>query len=131
MARAVFPESLFIDGNKCRTPRLNTVLALLISLDEDSSGNKKRRIPENLQFSLLVEPGRASKARRTRASAASGFDEWNVRGTFHSNPTRYSGQQTTKAPQKSPHAKGAWATVWSRGESNPRPNKQQKSFLHA
>ena len=113
MARAVFPESLFFDGTKCRTPRLNTVLALLISLDEDSSGNKKRRIPENLEFSPLVEPGRASKAKRTRASAASGFDEWNVRGTFHSKPMRCAGRQTTKAPQKSPHAKGAWAIVWA------------------
>lgn len=42
--------------------------------------------------SLLVEPGKASKARRTRASAASGFDEWNVRGTFYSKPMRCEGR---------------------------------------
>ncbi len=57
LARAVFPESLFFDGTKCRTPRINSVLALLLSLDVDSSGNKKGRIPENLEFSPQVEPG--------------------------------------------------------------------------
>lgn len=55
-----------------------------------------------------VEPGRASKAKRTRASAASRLDEVNVRGTFASKPARCEGQQTThRSTQKSLDAKGA------------------------
>jgi len=58
LIRAIFPESVVFDGIKCRTPRLNSVLELLLNVDRGFGENKKGRTLENLEFSPLVEPGR-------------------------------------------------------------------------
>jgi len=42
----------------CRTPRLNSVLELLLNVDRGFGENKKGRTLKNLEFSPLVEPGR-------------------------------------------------------------------------
>lgn len=69
--RAIFPETLQFDGTKCRTPRINSVLELLLSIDKGSGWNEKGRNLENLEFSPLVEPAGfepASKQGKTRLS---------------------------------------------------------------
>ncbi len=53
---AIFPETLVFDGIKCRTPRLNSVLELILNIDKGSGWNKKGRTLKNLEFSHLVEP---------------------------------------------------------------------------
>lgn len=57
LVRAIFPESVMFDGIKCRTPRLNAVLDLLLSIEAGLGENKKGRTLKNLEFSPLVEPG--------------------------------------------------------------------------
>jgi site-specific DNA recombinase len=58
LIRAIFPESVVFDGTRCRTPRLNSVLELLLNIDRGFGENKKGRTLKNLEFSPLVEPGR-------------------------------------------------------------------------
>jgi len=60
LIRAIFPESVVFDGTRCRTPRLNSVLELLLNIDRGFGENKKGRTLKNLEFSLLVEPAGVS-----------------------------------------------------------------------
>lgn len=58
LIRAIFPDSVVFDGTRCRTPRLNSVLELLLNIDKGFGENKKGRTLKNLELSPLVEPGR-------------------------------------------------------------------------
>lgn len=53
---SIFPEKLKFDGKNCRTPKINQALALLLSVDKGSRGNKKRDKLKNLGLSLQVDP---------------------------------------------------------------------------
>lgn len=42
------------DGKKCRTQKINEALALCLSIDEDFSKKKDRKLHEKLEVSCLV-----------------------------------------------------------------------------
>jgi site-specific DNA recombinase len=47
---SIFPEKLYFDGKKCRTPRMNEVLRLVLLTDEAS---KKKKTGQNTSKSTL------------------------------------------------------------------------------
>jgi site-specific DNA recombinase len=53
---SIFPEKLEFDGKNCRTPKMNQVFSLLLTVDKGSSGQEKRDKLQNLGLSLGVEP---------------------------------------------------------------------------
>lgn len=53
---STFPEKLFFDGKKCRTPRINEVLRLAISNDKGFGNKKSEQLSENLELFGLVVP---------------------------------------------------------------------------
>lgn len=58
LLRSIFPENLIYDGSKCRTPRINEILRLLLLIDGGSGPNEKGQLHPNLKLSPVVEPGR-------------------------------------------------------------------------
>lgn len=52
---SIFPENLVLDQNKCRTPRVNEVLRLLLFIDNGSGQNKKGQLLPKLELSPWVE----------------------------------------------------------------------------
>ena len=52
---SIFPENLIFDGKKCRTPRINEVLCLILLIDNDGQNNKSGQISELLDLSAQVE----------------------------------------------------------------------------
>ena len=54
--KAIFPFDFEIVNEKCRTPRINEVLRLMLSIDGDSGKIKKGELFKNLELSLSVEP---------------------------------------------------------------------------
>jgi site-specific DNA recombinase len=50
-----FPEDLFFYGEKCRTPRINEVLRLILLIDSNNHGIKNGQISEYLDLSAQVE----------------------------------------------------------------------------
>lgn len=53
---SIFTEKLKFDGKNCRTHKINEAVALLLSIDGGSGGNKKRDKLKNLNLSLQVDP---------------------------------------------------------------------------
>jgi site-specific DNA recombinase len=53
--KAIFPLDFEIVNEKCRTPRINEVLRLMLSLDGHSEKIKKGELFKNLELSLSVE----------------------------------------------------------------------------
>jgi len=53
--KAIFPLDFEIVNNKCRTPRINEVLLLILSVDGVLGEIKKGELFKNLEFSLQVE----------------------------------------------------------------------------
>ena len=53
--KAIFPFDFEIVNEKCRTPRINEVLSLVLSIDGDSGEIKKGELFKNLELSLSVE----------------------------------------------------------------------------
>ena len=53
--KAIFPFDFEIVNEKCRTPRINEVLRLMLSIDRDSGKIKKGELFKNLELSLSVE----------------------------------------------------------------------------
>ncbi len=53
--KAIFPFDFEIVNEKCRTPRINEVLRLMLSIDGDSGKIKKGELFKNLELSLSVE----------------------------------------------------------------------------
>ena len=51
---SIFPELIEFDGKKCRTPKINQGLALCLNVDGRLRGNKKGKLPEKMEVSLLV-----------------------------------------------------------------------------
>ena len=54
--KAIFPFDFEIVNEKCRTPRINEVLRLMLSVDGHSEKIKKGELFKNLELSLSVEP---------------------------------------------------------------------------
>jgi site-specific DNA recombinase len=52
---SIFPEDLFFDGKKCRTPRINEVLRLILLIDSNNHELKNGQISEYLDLSAQVE----------------------------------------------------------------------------
>ena len=52
---SIFPEDLFFDGEKCRTPRINEVLRLILLIDSNNHEIKNGQISEFLDLSAQVE----------------------------------------------------------------------------
>lgn len=52
---SIFPEDLIFDGKKCRTPRINEVLRLILLIDSDKHKTKSGQISEYLDLSAQVE----------------------------------------------------------------------------
>ena len=52
---SIFPENLVFDGEKCRTPRINDVLRLILLIDKRDPQNKSGQIFEFLDVSAQVE----------------------------------------------------------------------------
>ncbi len=52
---STFPEKLFFDGKKCRTPRINEVLLRALNADKGFRKTKSGLTPQNLVLSALVE----------------------------------------------------------------------------
>jgi site-specific DNA recombinase len=52
---SIFPEDLIFDGEKCRTPRINEVLSLILLIDSDKQKGKSGQISEYLDLSAQVE----------------------------------------------------------------------------
>lgn len=48
---SIFPENLFFDGTKCRTPRINEVLRLILLIDNKKHQNESGQISEFLDLS--------------------------------------------------------------------------------
>ncbi len=55
---SIFPEKLKFDGKNCRTPNSNKVLDLLLTVDGNFQGNKKRDKLKKIGLSLRVDPER-------------------------------------------------------------------------
>ena len=53
---STFPEKLFFDGEKCRTPRINEVILRALNADKGFRKSKSGPTPQNLVLSALVEP---------------------------------------------------------------------------
>jgi len=53
--KAIFPLDFEIENEKCRTPRINEVLRLMLSIDGAFGEIKKGKLFENLELSLSVE----------------------------------------------------------------------------
>ena len=53
--KAIFTFDFEIVNEKCRTPRINEVLRLMLSIDRDSGKIKKGELFKNLELSLSVE----------------------------------------------------------------------------
>ena len=59
---STFPEKLFFDGKKCRTPRINEVMRLAMSNDKGFGNKKSEQLAENLEmFGLVDESDQRSK----------------------------------------------------------------------
>jgi site-specific DNA recombinase len=52
---SIFPEDLIFDGEKCRTPRINEVLRLILLIDSNKKETKNGQISSFLDLSALVE----------------------------------------------------------------------------
>jgi hypothetical protein len=52
---SIFPEKLFFSENRCRTPRINEVLSLFLTIDKGKEGMKKMTAVNFLPLSPLVE----------------------------------------------------------------------------
>ena len=52
---SIFPENLVFDGEKCRTPRINEVLRLILLIDKENPKIKNGHISEFLDMSAQVE----------------------------------------------------------------------------
>ena len=52
---STFPEKLYFDGKKCRTPRINEVLLRALNADKSFRKTKSGLTPQNLVLSALVE----------------------------------------------------------------------------
>ena len=55
---SIFPENIEILENKCRTPRINEVLRLILAVNSGSRASKKGHEVPNLILSQEVESGR-------------------------------------------------------------------------
>ena len=51
---SIFPEDLIFDGKKCRTPRINAVLRLILLIDNNKQKTKSGQISEFLDLSAQV-----------------------------------------------------------------------------
>jgi site-specific DNA recombinase len=51
---SIFPEDLIFDGKKCRTPRINEVLRLILLIDSNKQETKSGQISELLDLSAQV-----------------------------------------------------------------------------
>ena len=51
---SIFPENLQFSKNKCRTPRINEALRLMLLVDKGFKKNKKGQLPKNLELSQKV-----------------------------------------------------------------------------
>jgi len=59
---SIFPENLIFDGKKCRTPRINEVLRLILLIDNKNQNKKSGQISEFLEMSAQVTlPGTLHK----------------------------------------------------------------------
>jgi site-specific DNA recombinase len=52
---SIFPEDLIFDGKKCRTPRINEVLRLILLIDSNKQKTNSGQISEYLDLSAQVE----------------------------------------------------------------------------
>jgi hypothetical protein len=52
---SIFPENLSFDGKKCRTPRINEVLLLILLIDKGIPNKESGQISEFLDVSAQVE----------------------------------------------------------------------------
>ena len=52
---SIFPENLVFDGKKCRTPRINEILRLILLTDNNKQNTKNGQISEFLDLSAQVE----------------------------------------------------------------------------
>ena len=52
---SIFPEDLIFDGKKCRTPRINEVLRLILLIDSNKQKTDSGQISEYLDLSAQVE----------------------------------------------------------------------------
>ena len=53
---SIFPENIQFSNSKCRTPRINEALRLMLLFDKGSSKSKKGKLPQNLELSHDVAP---------------------------------------------------------------------------
>jgi site-specific DNA recombinase len=53
---SIFPEKLIFQNEKYRTPRINEVLSILLTVDKTSSESEKKRPAKKCRPSLLVNP---------------------------------------------------------------------------
>ena len=51
---SIFPENLTFDGKKCRTPRINEVLRLILLIDNEKQNKKNGQVSEFLDLSAQV-----------------------------------------------------------------------------
>ena len=52
---SIFSEDLIFDGKKCRTPRINEVLRLILLIDSNKQKTDSGQISEYLDLSAQVE----------------------------------------------------------------------------
>jgi len=64
---SIFPEKIQYDGKKCRTPKINETVRLILATDKGSRNKKERDKLENAGLSLRVEPGGIEPPSRDRA----------------------------------------------------------------
>ena len=79
--KAIFPFDFEIENEKCRTPRINEVLRLMLSVDGQFEKIKKGKLYENLELSLSVESEGfepSSKRREIQLSTCLFFDSFST-----------------------------------------------------
>ena len=54
---SIFPEKLIFEENKCRTPKINEAVRLLLATDKGFNEKGTKQIFKNLELSPWVEPG--------------------------------------------------------------------------
>ncbi len=69
---SIFPENLTFDGKKCRTPRINEVLRLILLIDNEKQNKKSGQISEFLEMSAQVTlPGFEPRSEEPESSILS------------------------------------------------------------
>jgi site-specific DNA recombinase len=75
---SIFPENVQFVDKKCRTPRINEALRLILLMDKGSTKNKKGQLPKNLELSHKV-PGMGVEPTRPKDTSPSSLHVYQFR----------------------------------------------------